>query len=236
MKTRGGPPPKQIVAIGGGWLGADPSLDEFILGKAQRDRPRICFLPTASGDSDSYIVSFYEAFPAGKCEPSHLTLLRGDLGKLRERILDQDIILVGGGNTANLLTLWRLHKVDDALREAYGNGVVLAGSSAGANCWFEYSISDSFGDLQALQDGLGLLKGSVCPHYDSEEGRRPAFHRAIRDGLPAGIALDDATAAVFTDGVLEEAVASRVGPAAYSVSLKTGNVVEDKLEVRLLSD
>lgn len=229
------PRPKQIIAIGGGWLGADPALDDFILSKAQRDRPRVCFLPTASGDSDSYIVSFYEAFPASKCEPSHLILLRGDLGRISERILEQDIILVGGGNTANMLALWRLHGVDAALREAYENGVVLAGSSAGANCWFECSISDSFGDLQALQDGLGLLKGSVCPHYDSEEERRPAFHGAIRNGLSAGLALDDATAAVFTDGVLEEAVTSRVGPAAYSVSLENGDVVEKKLEVRLLT-
>lgn len=229
------PSPKQIIAIGGGWLGADPVLDDFILSKARRDRPRVCFLPTASGDSESYIVSFYEAFSVSKCEPSHLTLFRGDPGTIRGRILDQDIVLVGGGNTANMLALWRLHGVDAALREAYASGVVLAGSSAGANCWFECSISDSFGDLQALQDGLGLLKGSVCPHYDSEEGRRLAFHSAIRDGLPAGLALEDATSAVFTEGALEEVVTSRVGSGAYSVSAQEDKVVEERLEVRLLT-
>src|SRR2546430_15385511 len=118
----------------------------------------------------------------------------------RPLIRDQDVICVGGGNTANMLAIWRVHGMDQALREAWDDGVVLCGVSAGMNCWFECSVTDSFGlELSALRDGLGFLPGSVCPHYDGEERRRPVYQQLVADGLPAGIAVED-SAGVFLRG------------------------------------
>src|SRR5205823_3478906 len=191
--------------------------------------PRVLFLGTAGGDADSHIVLFYEAF-AGRARPAHLKLF-GAPSRMEWRplIRDQDVIYVGGGNTANMLAIWRVHGMDQALREAWDDGVVLCGVSAGMNCWFECSISDSFGlDLAALRDGLGFLPGSVCPHYDGEERRRPVYRQLVSEGLPAGYAVEDSVGIVFHETGFVEAVTevdgrgAGEGEVAFAVSARGG--------------
>ena len=171
-----------ILTMGGGGFSTEPEnplLDDFLLSLATRRRgagglPKVCFVPTASGDAESYVDRFVEAF-AGRAETSSLRLFhlselaeQGEEVDLRAVVLAQDVIYVGGGSTANLLAVWRLHGLDEILAEAAEQGVVLAGISAGMNCWYESSVTDSFGPLAGLPDGLGFLAGSACPHYDGE--------------------------------------------------------------------
>jgi peptidase E len=213
-----------IVAMGGGGFseGLDPQLDRYLLALTGRDDPRVCFVPTASGDSDRYIVRFYNAFQNAGCRPSHLPLFaRRHVGKaLRDFVLAQDLIYVGGGNTANLLAVWRLHGLDEILTQAWRAGVILAGLSAGSLCWFEDGVTDSFGAaLQPLPDGLGLLPGSHCPHYDSEAGRRPTYTGFVAAGtLSPGYAADDGVGLRFTGRTLTEVVSGRPGGRAWHVT------------------
>lgn len=213
--------PRRIALLGGGFsTDADSVLDTWVLGRARAARPRVCFVPTASGDAEGYVDRFLTAFGALDCEPSVLRLFRRepDDASLRAFLLRQDVVYVGGGNTANLLAVWRTHGVDRLLTEACDRGTLLCGISAGANCWAEGSHTDSFGPLTHLTDGLGLLPGSVCPHYDSEPGRRPSYRRAVASGaLPAGWALDDGVGALFTDGVLTETVGRTEAARLYRV-------------------
>ncbi|MFF1675668.1 Type 1 glutamine amidotransferase-like domain-containing protein [Streptomyces sp. NPDC058256] len=185
----------------------DGLLDDWVLGHTRVPRPKVCFVPTASGDAPAYIDQFLSAFQSRACERSVLPLFRRELddAALRTFLLSQDVVYVGGGNTANLLAVWRAHGVDRLMCEAYDRGTLLCGISAGANCWAEGSLTDSFGPLTFLPDGLGLLSGSVCPHYDSEPGRRSSYLAAVATGgLPAGWALEDGVGALFTDGLLTE--------------------------------
>lgn len=229
---------RHIVAMGGGGFSMEPEnplLDDFVLGLTGKSRPRICFLPTASGDADGYITRFYEAFQSPRAEPSHLSLFDRDDRDLREFLLNQDVIYVGGGSVANLLAIWRLHGLDAILREAWEAGVVLAGVSAGMNCWFEACSTDSFGPLAPLRDGLGFLKGSVCPHYDGESDRRPSFLRFIAEGaLPDGYAADDGAALHFVGMELAEVVSSRESARAFRVERDGERAVEATLPVRSL--
>jgi peptidase E len=166
-----------------------------------------------------------------------LSLFRRDRTDLRAFLLEQDILYVGGGNTANLLALWRLHGVDEILLEALGAGVVLAGVSAGMNCWFDSSVTDSFAadELGPLHDGLGLIAGSACPHYDGEEQRRPTYLQLVGGGqLADGYAVDDGCALLFRDGVLADAISSRPGAGAHRVENRGSRAAEDALEVRYL--
>ena len=233
-----------IVALGGGGFSMEPEnplLDDYILSLVRRRRPRVCFVPTASADSASYIVRFYRAF-GHRCEATDLTLFDPpSLPRRPPRTYDlpsfvarQDVFYVGGGNTAHLLATWRTHGLDLLLRKAWRAGAVLAGISAGMLCWFEDGLTDSFGDLQPLGDGLGILRGSACPHYDGEPGRRAAFRQMIRAGAPAGYAADDGVALHFVGRRLHAVVSSRPGAAAYRVSLRRGTVVEKPLDVRRL--
>lgn len=213
---------RRIVAIGGAGLDA-PLLTAYLLSQA-RGR-RVCFLPTASGDADEYIKAFYMAFRG--CDATHLELFQRTEVDLRAFLLAQDLIYVGGGNTANLLAIWRVHGVDGILREAYAGGTLLCGSSAGCICWFECGITDSFGlGLAPLRDGLGLIPGSACPHYDSEARRRPVYTAAVRDGFPAGLALDDAVAARYDDDRLVELVSAREGGRAFQVTAEGERPIE----------
>jgi dipeptidase E len=209
----------QVLAIGGGGFMAEPEslLDDFLLSLSPARRPRVCFVPTPTGDSDRAIAAFFEAFSPRECEPSCLRLF-GTPERPAEILAQQDVIYVSGGNTANALAVWRLHGIDRALREAWERGAVLGGVSAGASCWFECCVTDSFGqDLAPLDDGLALLPGSFCPHYDGEELRRPVFRRLVDDGFPAGYAADDGAALHFVGPELREVVASRPGARAYQV-------------------
>jgi dipeptidase E len=223
------------VALGGSSSPAGP-LVRFILGLTGRERPRVCYLPTAQGDSAAGTVLFYERFPASLCEPSHLELFGVPRAGIREHLLAQDAIYVSGGNTANMLAVWRVHGVDTALREAWEAGIVLAGPSAGAICWFECGVTDSFGpELARLDGALGFLSGSFCPHYDGEPERRPTYRRLIREGLPPGFAADDAVGVHFAATELAEVVTEAPEATAYRVELVEGEVVETPLPARLLA-
>ena len=220
-----------IVAIGGGRrFGPDAGFEDLLLQLARRPRPRICFVPTASAQRPERVDEFYGAFGGRDCEPSHLELF-GIPDEPAAHLATQDVVYVGGGNTANLLALWRVHGIDEALREAWARGAVLAGWSAGANCWFEDCVTDSFGArLRPLGDGLGLLPGSFCPHYDGEPQRRVVYTRLVEDGFPAGYAADDDAALVFAGTELREVVAQREGARGYRVSAAG----EEPLPARLL--
>ena len=228
---------RHIVALGGGGFSDDdPSLEDFILGLAASPRPKVCFVPTASGDSSDYIVRFYAALTSRDCAPSHLELFGApERAGVRERLLSQDVVYVGGGNTANMLAVWRLHGLDTVFREAWEAGVVLCGTSAGANCWFEACTTDSFGPIAPLRDGLGLLPGSFCPHYDAEPERRPSYRRFIADGFPGGFAAENGVGLHFAGTELRATVSAADEGRAFHVERGSdGEVIETPLEVRAL--
>lgn len=226
--------PKHVVAMGGAGL-SEPLLRWYVRELSGKSRPRILYIPTAGGDAPEGIVTFYEAFSADGCRPSHVPLFARRHEDLRSVILEQDVIYVGGGNTANMLAIWRVHGVDALLREAWEAGTVLCGSSAGSICWFEAGITDSFGlQLAELRDGLRFLPGSNCPHYDSEERRRPVFTAAVAAGFPAGLAAEDGVAFHFVDRELQETVSARENGRAFRVEARDGRAVETPLPVRYL--
>ncbi|OWA33448.1 peptidase E [Saccharibacillus sp. O16] len=223
---------KQIIAMGGGGFSMEPEnllLDSYILEQAVAERPRICFVGTASGDAPGYIDRFYEAFRTLPCEPAHLSLFKLPEGSLEDVLLNQDIIYVGGGNTRSMLAIWREWGVDRILRKAYERGIILTGLSAGSICWFEEGVTDSVtGQLGAIQ-ALGLLPGSHCPHYDAEAERRLGYHALLQSGeIGAGIAADDGAALHYQDGELHRIVSSRPNVGAYEVGLQGGIVKETK--------
>ena len=229
---------RNLVVLGGGGFSMEKGwspLDAYTLRLTGERRPRVCFVPTASGDSPLYVRNFLRAF-RGRADASYLPLFRRDARDLREFLLSQDVVYVGGGNTANLLAAWRLHGVDAILREAWRKGVVLTGISAGMLCWFEACVTDSFGPLARLDDGLGLLAGSACPHYDGEAQRRPTYQRLVGEGLPGGLAADDYAALHFVGRRLQACVASKPGAKCYRVRLVRGRVEETALPTRLLRD
>jgi len=226
---------RQIVAGGEPW--GSPGAAKFLAylkGIVGDEAPRISFLPTAAGDSDSYVAAFLVEMLNAGFKPSVAKLFDRAGQDLRSRLLDQDLIYVGGGNTANMLAVWRTHGVDELLREAWENGVILTGTSAGANCWFEASVTDSFGPLGPLRDGLGFLAGSYCPHYDSEPERRPTFETLIASGFPEGYAADDTVALHFVGTDLREVVAPDEESYAYRVTTAEGSASEARLKPRLL--
>ena len=233
-----------IVAIGGGGFSMEPDnplLDDFVLSLSRRHPARVCFIPTASADSASYIVNFYRAF-SGRCIPTDLTLFDSPLlnrrparsSELAAFVAEQDVIYVCGGSTANLLALWRAHRLDVALRDAWSSGSVLSGVSAGMVCWFSGGLTDSYGGLEPLNDGLALIEATACPHYGGDEERRRAFHRTIAERLGAGYAADDGAAFHFAGSTLAEVVSSRPEAGAYRVEQVEGRVVETRLPVRFL--
>jgi len=224
-----------IVALGGGgFAGEEAGLRRFILELSGVERPRVCYLPTAGGDAADWIELVRERV-AGMAELSVLALFHREVSDIAELLLTQDVIYVGGGNTANMLAIWRLHGVDAILAEAWRRGIVLCGLSAGALCWFEGGTTDSFGGIAPLHDGLGLLPGSFCPHYDSEPLRQPSYRRFVEQGLPAGYAADDAAALRFDGTRLAEVVVARAEARAFRVELAGGRAVERALEARLLA-
>lgn len=214
----------------------DP-LHRYTLELAGKERPRVLFLGTASGDDPTYIVSFYEAYTSDRCLPAHLRLFHIKHTDVRDFILGHDVIHVGGGNTANMLDIWRRHGVDVAVREAWERGAVMTGGSAGGLCWFQGGTTDSFGpELQVLAEGLGFLSASFCPHYDAEDARRPLFHEAILDGtLPPGYAVDNKVALHFDGTELVGAVSSQPDGRAFRVFAQDGAIVEEPLDVKVLS-
>jgi peptidase E len=218
----------RIVAFGG-W--AEDPLWEYVFGLCGSGRPRLLFVPTAAAEDPRWTLEIYDRF-RDRAEVSHVHFFPWPPGDLREQALAQDVIVVGGGNTANMLAVWRAHRFDTVLREAWEACVVLCGGSAGAICWFEACVTDSFGpQLHGMRDGLGFLPGSACPHYDGEERRRPRYSELVRDGFPPGIAIDDYAAVRFDGTELAEVLATRDGSRAYRVS-RDG---EEPLDARLLT-
>ena len=218
-----------IVAIGGGKT--EDSIRSYTLGLTGKERPRVMFLNTASPDDPRGALRAFQML-SRLAQVELVEFFPWPPDDLRQLTLLQDLVLVRGGNTANMLAIWRVHGFDEILREAYDAGVVLSGSSAGMICWFECSVTDSFGpQLAPLHDGLGFLSGSACPHYDDEELRRPLYRRLVHEGFPPGIAVDWGVAVKYVDGELEEIVSPREGAAAYRV--EPGS--ETPLEARVLA-
>jgi len=236
--------PRRIFAMGGGGFTAEPhipALDDFILSLAPSLEPRILFLPTASGDPNGQIAAFRATFGDRSCRPLHLSLFRleQDPHDLRELILSQDIIYVGGGSMRNLLAIWREHGIDAIMREAWETGVLLAGISAGAMCWFAHGITRSAGRPEPAP-ALGFLPGSLSVHYDGDPIRRPAFLDAVaRGAIPDGYGADDGVGLLFEDDQLVRIVASVPGTQAYRVQRTTtdgaSTVLETVLEPQLLA-
>jgi dipeptidase E len=212
-------------------------LDDYVLSLTGVERPRVCFLPTASGDADHYVVRFYRAFSASRCEPSHISLFRREtgVGDPRAHLLAQDLVYVGGGSLVSLLGTWRAHGLDGFLREAWQAGVVLCGGSAGALCWFADAVSGFHEGPARHIEALGLLPWSCAVHYHEEHGRRSAFTSAVADGMPPGYGAGDSAALHFVGTELAEVVSSRPeARAMYVCSDGQGGATERELAVRYL--
>ena len=227
-------PDKHIVAFGAvnTPFAAIDKLSRYVLSLVDKPRPKVCCIPTARGDSPVDLLRYYGQFSPAVCEPTHLELFNRTVKDIREFLLGQDVIFVLGGNTANMLAIWRVHGVDAALREAWEAGVVLCGGSAGSLVWFEGGTTDSYdkNQLHPLRDGLGFLPYSHCPHYNAEDQRRPLYHRLIAEGFPPGYAVDDGAAIHFVGTEPLRAVKGREGAEAYRVELQDGQVVETSLD------
>jgi peptidase E len=228
-----------VFAMGGGGFTmepANPMLDEFVLSLAGRREPRILFLPTASGDPAAQIAAFQSRFGDRACRPQHLSLFRlhGKKRPLADIVLEQDIVYVGGGSMHNLLAIWRAHGLDRILMGAWRRGVVLAGLSAGAMCWFQGGVTRSSGPPCPVA-GLGLLPGSLTVHADGEPERLPVWLDAVRSGrLPGGWAADDGVGLLFRGHALDRVVSSRPGAAALRVDAVGGELVRSRIEPELL--
>jgi peptidase E len=230
--------PRQILAMGGGGFSMEagnPLLDEHALALTGTGCPKVCFLPTASGDADHYIVRFYRAFPAGRCQPSHVSLFRRDGGPsdLASHLEAQDLVYVGGGSLISLLGTWSAHGIDAMLRAAWERGVVMAGLSAGSLCWFDRALSAFHGESREV-NGLGLLPYSNAVHYDEKPERRAAFLSAVAGGMPSGFGTGDGAALHFVGTELSQVVTSRPRARAHLVTVDGGDVTETELPTHFL--
>jgi len=197
----------------------NPLLDDYVLALTGKERPRVCFLPTASGDADHYIVRFYRAFDPGRCEPSHVSLFRRDQSAedMHRQLLSSDLVYVGGGSVISLLGAWRAHGLDLTLRRAWERGVVMCGLSAGSLCWFAEAVSAFHGPPQWI-NGLGLLPYSNCVHFDAEPERHGAYCDMLAAGMVEGYAVEDGAALHFEGERLARVVSSRRAAQAYRMS------------------
>ena len=201
-------------------------LEDYVFGLTGKERPRVLFVPTAVADAPDLTLWGYSAL-GDRARVSHVSFFPWPPPDLRKVALEQDVIFVSGGNTANALAIWRTHGFDQILREAWEAGVVLTGWSAGMLCWFEAAVTDSFGpELQGMRDGLGFLPGSACPHYDGEAERRPVYTKLVAEGFPPGLAADDCVALRFDGTELAEVVTARPGAGAYRVSAEGEKPIE----------
>lgn len=226
---------RRIVGLGGTGDTEEQTLRlyDYVLGLTGKPRPKLLYVPTALADSlysPADVVCFYDTFH-GRGELAHLFTFPWPPADLRDLILSQDAICVSGGSTANMLAIWKVHGIDDLLREAWERGIVLFGSSAGMICWFEWGVTDSFGPQLESMECLGLLAGSACPHYDGEELRRPRYRQLVAAGLADGLAADDGVGLHFVGTELREVITCRADAAAYRVTAAG----EERLEARLLA-
>ncbi len=220
---------KQIIAIGGGGFGRNPGegiIEEYIIKQSKVERPNICFIPTATGDNEAYKVNFYSTFSKLNCSPSHLDFFKRT-PNLKELCCSQDIIFVGGGNTKSMLAVWKEWGLVKILEEAYESGTIMCGVSAGAICWFENGITDSWEDELKIINCMGFIPGSCCPHYDEEPERKPSLHKFLSEGaLENCNAIDGGCALHIKDGVDYKAIVFAQKKNAYLVTKNNGLILE----------
>ncbi len=223
------PRPRNIIAIGGGGFGANPGqgiIEKYILKQANKKTPRICFIPTATGDNEAYKVNFYSTFTNLDCHPSHLDFFKRT-PNLNDLILEQDVIFVGGGNTKSMLAVWKEWGLGKILKKAYHNGVVMSGVSAGAICWFQNGITDSWASDLKLMPCLNFTKGTCCPHYDEEPERKPAVKKLLLlKKIKEVYALEGGSALHIKDDKIFKSVSFRKKKNSYQVSLHKGEEVK----------
>jgi dipeptidase E len=230
-----------IITLGGGGFSMEPdnlALERYIIAQTEKDRPRVCFLPQASGEAQQYLINFYRAFSTKlDCRASDLSLFQPHTADIEDFLMNQDVIYVGGGNTKSMLALWRAWGLDRILKQAAENGTILAGISAGCICWYEQGLTDSIpGDLTALPC-LGYLTGSATPHYDGEAKRRPSYQRFVGEGeIMPGYAYDDGAAGHWVDGKLLRCIASRPNAKAYFVEKTASGAKETAMEMVYLGN
>jgi len=227
--------PRQILIAGGGFR---TDFIRYMADLTGTDRPRLCYLPTASADSEAGIIRWYEY-----CAPLNVTPLvqRSFISSYnmdeswRDSLLSMDGIVVSGGNTLNQQAIWEVQGIDEVLREAWDRGIVLGGASAGSLCWFEEGTTDSRPQEVTKIECLGFLRGSHSPHYDSEEVRRPTYHRLIRSGeLKPGYACDNDAGIYFVDNEVTRVVKTRQEASVYYVAMEAGRVVETELPAEMI--
>ena len=224
---------KQIIAIGGGGFGRNPQqslIEQYILDQANSDRPNILFIPTATGELDSYIVNFYKVFSKLQCDPNHLSFFKRT-PDLQNLIADQDVIFVGGGNTKSMLAVWREWQLDKYLHDAYNKGVVMSGVSAGAICWFKHGITDSWESELKVMSCLGFVDGVCCPHYDEEPERRPTTKSLLTNNIYQEIiGIEGGCALHLKDGNTFKAVRFSKKKNSYLVTAKDNKIIESPIE------
>tara|TARA_Y100001968_G_C19409754_1_gene745646 strand:- start:45 stop:737 length:693 start_codon:yes stop_codon:yes gene_type:complete len=220
---------KHIIAIGGGGFGRKNSsllIEKYILNITEKDYPRICFLPTATGDNDSYIVRFYSVFTPLNCIPSHIEFFKRTID-IYDHINKQDIIFVGGGNTKSMLAVWNDWGMNCLLKEAYNNGVIMSGVSAGAICWFTNGITDSWDSQLQLLPCLDLISGTCCPHYDEEPSRIPYVEKILKERKISNcISIEGGSAIHFINGAPYKNVSFEDNKNSYNVYFENDQIIK----------
>ena len=224
---------KHIVAIGGGGFGRNNLsylIEKYILDLSENISPKICFLPTATGDDDTYIVRFYSIFNRLNCKPSHIEFFKRTTN-IRNHIMEQDIVFVGGGNTKSMLAIWNDWGMSDLLNEAYNKGVIMSGVSAGAICWFTSGITDSWDNELRILPCLDFIRGTCCPHYDEEPSRIPYVKKILlEEKVTNCISIEGGSAMHFIDGKPFKNVSFKNNKNTYNVFLDNNNVVNKPFE------
>ena len=224
---------KHIVAIGGGGFGRNNSsylIEQYILNLTEKSNPKICFIPTATGDSDTYIVRFYSIFTRLNCKPSHIEFFKRTTN-IKNHIMEQDVVFVGGGNTKSMLAIWNDWGMSDLLNDAYNEGVIMSGVSAGAICWFTNGITDSWNDELRILPCLDFISGTCCPHYDEEPSRIPYVKKIIIEKIINNcISIEGGSAMHFVDGKPFKNLSFKNNKNSYNVFLDNQNIVEMPFE------
>ena len=230
---------RQVIAIGGGGFGrtqASNLIEQYILDQASNKRsPSICFIPTATGDLDPYVVNFYSVFSRLDCKPSHISFFKRTID-LEEHIAKQDIIFVGGGNTKSMLAVWKEWNLDKILKIAYERGTVMSGVSAGAICWFDQGLTDSWADELKIMPCMNFISGNCAPHYDEEPERRPATKKLLEKNVITSMyGIEGGAALHFIDETPSYTVRFAKNKNAYNVTLQDSEVSENPFDIRELT-
>ena len=224
----------QVISIGGGGFGLKPLIEEYIINQCNKNKPNVCFIPTASAEDKAYTVRFYSTFNKFDCKATHLNFFERT-PRLDSLINKQDIIYVGGGNTKSMLAVWKDWKLDKLLIKAYSEGAILCGVSAGSICWFEKGITDSWASNLNVIDCLGLIKGTNCPHYNFEKNRKPTVHKMISDNvIESCVASEDGAALHYKNGKLLTSVAFYKKSNSYLITKKNNKIEESIIKSVIL--